>query len=133
MMIVMKAGATEEEIQSVVSRVEGVGARAHVSAGEEVTVIGAVGDREQPCDAIDRRTEVVAVAFVSSADMERRTYRESADCREVLGCKGALKVQRRGNRVLGSCERATERVSECFEYVSVSRGDRRAPEGVVAP
>ncbi len=46
MMIVMKTGATEEEIQHVVERVEGVGAKAHLSRGEEVTVIGAVGDRE---------------------------------------------------------------------------------------
>jgi 3-deoxy-7-phosphoheptulonate synthase len=46
MMIVMKAGATEEEIQHVVDRVEGVGAKAHLSRGEEITVIGAVGDRE---------------------------------------------------------------------------------------
>jgi 3-deoxy-7-phosphoheptulonate synthase len=46
MMIVMKPGATEAEIQHVVDRVEGVGATAHVSRGEEVTLIGAVGDRE---------------------------------------------------------------------------------------
>ncbi len=46
MMIVMKETATPEEIRSVVERVEGVGARAHVSTGEEVTVIGAIGDRE---------------------------------------------------------------------------------------
>jgi 3-deoxy-7-phosphoheptulonate synthase len=46
MMIVMKPGATEEEIDAVVARVEGVGARAHLSRGEEVTVIGAIGDRE---------------------------------------------------------------------------------------
>src|SRR3954463_12840247 len=46
MMIVMKAGATDEEVQSVVDRVEEVGARVHVSRGEEVTVIGAIGDRE---------------------------------------------------------------------------------------
>jgi len=45
-MIVMKPEATEEEIQHVVERVEGVGARAHLSRGEEVCVIGAVGDRE---------------------------------------------------------------------------------------
>src|SRR3712207_958935 len=45
-MIVMKPAATEEEIQAVVTRVEGVGAKAHLSRGEEVTVIGAVGDRE---------------------------------------------------------------------------------------
>jgi 3-deoxy-7-phosphoheptulonate synthase len=45
-MIVMKPYATEDEVRQVVQRVEGVGARAHVSRGEEVTVIGAVGDRE---------------------------------------------------------------------------------------
>src|SRR3954447_4275036 len=46
MMIVMKAEATEAEIQSVIDRIESVGARAHPSRGEEVTVIGAIGDRE---------------------------------------------------------------------------------------
>jgi 3-deoxy-7-phosphoheptulonate synthase len=46
MMIVMKAEATPEEVRAVVERVESVGARAHLSQGDEVTVIGAVGDRE---------------------------------------------------------------------------------------
>jgi 3-deoxy-7-phosphoheptulonate synthase len=46
MMIVMKEGATAEQIDSVVERVESVGARAHISKGELVTVIGAIGDRE---------------------------------------------------------------------------------------
>jgi 3-deoxy-7-phosphoheptulonate synthase len=45
-MIIMKPTATEEEIQAVIARVEAVGARAHVSRGEEVTLIGAIGDRE---------------------------------------------------------------------------------------
>src|ERR1044071_2724295 len=46
MMIVMKPTATEEEIQAVIRRIESCGARAHPSRGEEVTVIGAIGDRE---------------------------------------------------------------------------------------
>src|SRR4051794_3502276 len=46
MMIVMKASATEAEIEAVVSRIRSVGAVAHPSRGEEVTVIGAIGDRE---------------------------------------------------------------------------------------
>jgi 3-deoxy-7-phosphoheptulonate synthase len=46
MMIVMKADATEEEIEAIVARVQAVGARAHLSQGEEITVIGAIGDRE---------------------------------------------------------------------------------------
>ncbi len=46
MMIVMKAGASEAEIDSVIARIEQAGARAHPSRGEEVTVIGAIGDLE---------------------------------------------------------------------------------------
>src|ERR671911_347926 len=46
MMIVMKEGASQAEIDAVVKRVESVGAQAHISAGELVTVIGAIGDRE---------------------------------------------------------------------------------------
>ena len=45
-MIVMKPTATEEDIQAVIDRIQSVGARAHPSRGEEVTVIGAIGDRE---------------------------------------------------------------------------------------
>ena len=46
MMIIMKEGATQAEVDAVVKRVESVGAHAHISAGELVTVIGAIGDRE---------------------------------------------------------------------------------------
>jgi 3-deoxy-7-phosphoheptulonate synthase len=47
MMIVMKEGATEEQIQAVVDRVQSVGCSAHVSQGELLTVIGAIGDRDR--------------------------------------------------------------------------------------
>jgi 3-deoxy-7-phosphoheptulonate synthase len=47
MMIVMKADATEEQIEAVVERVESVGCSAHVSSGEVLTVIGAIGDRDR--------------------------------------------------------------------------------------
>ena len=46
MMIVMKQTATGDEVQAVIDRIESVGAHAHPSRGEEVTVIGAIGDRE---------------------------------------------------------------------------------------
>jgi 3-deoxy-7-phosphoheptulonate synthase len=46
MMIVMKESATQDEVRAVVERIESVGAHAHLSSGEEVTVIGAIGDRE---------------------------------------------------------------------------------------
>src|SRR3982750_4308894 len=46
MMIVMKPTATEAQIAAVIDRITSVGAHAHPSRGEEVTVIGAIGDRE---------------------------------------------------------------------------------------
>ncbi len=47
MMIVMKPSATEAEIRGVIDRLESAGARAHPSRGEELTVIGAIGDVER--------------------------------------------------------------------------------------
>jgi 3-deoxy-7-phosphoheptulonate synthase len=47
MMIVMKEGATQEQIDHVVERIEEVGCSAHISKGELLTVIGAIGDRDR--------------------------------------------------------------------------------------
>ena len=44
MLIIMQTDATQGEITAVVERVEGNGLRAHLSQGEERTVIGVVGD-----------------------------------------------------------------------------------------
>ncbi len=46
MMIVMKEGATDDQVRAVVDRVESVGCSAHISKGDVLTVIGAIGDRE---------------------------------------------------------------------------------------
>ena len=46
MLIVMKPQATEDEIQAVIDRIESVGGTAHPSRGEEVTLIGAIGDSD---------------------------------------------------------------------------------------
>jgi 3-deoxy-7-phosphoheptulonate synthase len=45
-LIVMKPAASEDDIQAVIERVESAGARSRVVRGEEVVVVGAVGDRE---------------------------------------------------------------------------------------
>ena len=44
MMIIMRTDASEKEIETVIERVKANGLNAHVSKGEERTVIGAVGD-----------------------------------------------------------------------------------------
>jgi len=43
MMIIMNIGASEEQIQTVLNRVEANGYKAHVSHGEERTIIGVLG------------------------------------------------------------------------------------------
>ena len=49
MIIVMRAGASREEIDNVVVRVERDGFKAHLSAGAERTIIGLIGD-DRPLD-----------------------------------------------------------------------------------
>ncbi len=44
MMIIMRSDATQEQVAAVVERVEANQLRAHLSRGEERTVIGAIGD-----------------------------------------------------------------------------------------
>src|SRR3712207_6407654 len=60
MMIVMKPSATEAEIQAVIDRIESAGARAHPSRGEEVTVIGAIGDLEREVHVAELGLEVAS-------------------------------------------------------------------------
>jgi 3-deoxy-7-phosphoheptulonate synthase len=49
MVIVMKHNATAEEIAGVVAHIETLGFKAHLSSGEERTIIGVIGD-ERPLD-----------------------------------------------------------------------------------
>ena len=44
MMIIMSMEATQDQIDSVVARIEANGFKAHLSQGEERTVIGVVGN-----------------------------------------------------------------------------------------
>ena len=47
MIIIMKMNATEENITAVVARIEKESLRAHLSRGEERTIIGAIGDERK--------------------------------------------------------------------------------------
>ncbi len=49
MIIIMKHNATQEEISEVVANVETLGFHAHLSSGEERTIIGVIGD-ERPVE-----------------------------------------------------------------------------------
>jgi 3-deoxy-7-phosphoheptulonate synthase len=78
MMIVMKEGATEGQISAVVERIESVGASAHLSRGEFVTVIGAIGDREHVAnlgleghDGVDHLVPITKPYKLASAQFKK--------------------------------------------------------------
>ena len=65
MVIVMKHGATDEQIQHVVDRLHEFKLREHISKGEERTLIGAIGDERVlstiPLEAMPGVEKVMAV------------------------------------------------------------------------
>ncbi len=64
MIVVMKAGATNDEVDAVVSSVEKLGYRAHLIRGVERTVVGCVGDERQD-------KSVIAETLPSMSGVER--------------------------------------------------------------
>ena len=46
MILVMKPTATEENIQSVIQNVKQCGLDAHLSRGQDITIIGVVGNKQ---------------------------------------------------------------------------------------
>src|SRR3954463_10954771 len=78
MMIVMKEGASPDQIEAVVARVESTGAQAHISQGELVTVIGAIGDREHVANlglegfpGVDHLVPILKPYKLASAQVKR--------------------------------------------------------------
>jgi 3-deoxy-7-phosphoheptulonate synthase len=54
MMIIMRADATTAEIGTIVEKVQSLGLRAHISTGEERTIIGAIGEGKTVYNYIDQ-------------------------------------------------------------------------------
>lgn len=46
MIVVMKPGSTQENLAAVVKKIEAAGLRTHLSKGEEVTIVGVIGDKK---------------------------------------------------------------------------------------
>ena len=46
MIVVMQRGSTQENLAAVVKKIEAAGLRTHLSKGEEVTIVGVIGDKK---------------------------------------------------------------------------------------
>ncbi len=78
MMIVMKEGATDDQVRAVVDRVESVGCSAHISKGDVLTVIGAIGDRDRVAalglegtDGVDHLVPILKPYKLASAQFRK--------------------------------------------------------------
>ena len=75
MVIVMQAGATEEELAAVIDRIGTLGLDSHVSRGEERTIVGLIGD-ERPVEdgtfealaGVERVVRILHPAKLASRD-----------------------------------------------------------------
>lgn len=86
MIIVMKTGAHEDQIQEVIRRVEELGYRSHVIQGTQRTVIGAVGDERSK----DRLQSLELMAGVETVLPILQPFKLAS--REVKGGKSVVKV-----------------------------------------
>ena len=75
MIVVMKQGATRNQVVNVMARIEQMGCQAHISEGKERTIIGIIGngrplDREQieRLDGVERSVPVLRPFKLSSRD-----------------------------------------------------------------
>ena len=92
MMIVMREGASAEEVRAVVSRVEETGAHAHVSTGDLTTVIGVIGDREHVANVavddapgVDRVVPITKPYKLASAELKPGRTVIDVDGRKIGG------------------------------------------------
>lgn len=77
MIIIMKANASDGDIQTVLTRLESGGWRTHVSKGEERTIIGIIGDERRldqgamtRMDGVDRVVPVLRPFKLASRDFQ---------------------------------------------------------------
>jgi 3-deoxy-7-phosphoheptulonate synthase len=76
MIIVMKSRASDEQVTGVLTRIQELGYRSHLSRGEETTIIGVIGDdrpidREQfeLLDGVEKTMPVLKPFKIASRDM----------------------------------------------------------------
>lgn len=88
-LIIMRTGATEEEIQKVVEKIEKLGFQAHVSKGTERTIIGIIGDTrgisDETFQVLPGVSEVISI--LKEYKLASRDFRPSNTIIDVNGIK----------------------------------------------
>jgi len=88
-LIIMRQGATEEEIEKVVEKIEKLGFQAHVSRGIERTIIGIIGDTRSISDEIFRILPGVSevISILKEYKLASRDFHPADTIIDVNGIK----------------------------------------------
>ncbi len=82
MILILRHGATEAELEHVVQRVEALGLTAHISRGTYRTIIGLIGDedktREAPLRAIPGVADVIPVLPLTNLPVAMPIHRTAS-------------------------------------------------------
>jgi 3-deoxy-7-phosphoheptulonate synthase len=75
--IIMKMGATEKQVQAVAERLEGLGFKSHLVVGDKLTIVAAIGDKSlieprvlELMDGVDRVQHIMKPFKVASRDFK---------------------------------------------------------------
>jgi 3-deoxy-7-phosphoheptulonate synthase len=89
MIVVMKPGATQKQIDHVIERIEQLGLRSHVITGTERTVVAALGEKRDGAkqaletgDGVEKVVPILAPYKMASTEVKKEPT-----CVEVLGLK----------------------------------------------
>ncbi len=95
MIVVMKKGASEQDIQGLIARIQEQGFRAHLSRGEERTIVGVVGDDRKVADEGMFETlpgVAECVRVLKPYKLASRDFHPQDTVVKVGGGKGAVEV-----------------------------------------
>ena len=94
MIVVMKQGATPDEIQHIIERVESLGLKSHPIYGTERTVIAAIGDKRgidvsvlTAAPGVERAVPILAPYKIASLEAHRERSRVPLGDSGVIGAK----------------------------------------------
>jgi len=89
MIVVMRSGAAKEHVQAVVDRVNELGFRAHLSQGEERTIIGVIGDERALNEAVFKLMDDVerVVRILKPYKLAGRDFHPADTVVQINGCR----------------------------------------------
>ncbi len=124
MVIIMQSGASQKEIDGVVAHIERVGMKAHLSRGEERTIIGMVGD-ERPVDSgtVELLSGVERVVpILRPYKLASRDFKKNDTIIKIGGDHFAAPIEIGGNKIAmmaGPC--AAESYEQIMQSAAVAK------------